>query len=392
MSKPQLTTYSKALLLMHRSNFVCNRPKDDTMSAFEFYKYLLISRDFLRASQLYRVYQFAIFEYCSDDKKFDVSATKILGFPYRTTRFKLTLDEIRTWNRLLNVQYVKLATYNHEYAEEFMAVSRIFTGHIALNLFCDDNAKYHSDIIRQIQKQLYYLICHAKLLIGSSDMPQLDSIDCTLYIDNLGQFKQVMARHRFKEILTANLYKYDQQFDEEIDDNFCDNFPTCPSVKKLRFVWTNLSEDNDFISKLTQMRPFFPNLVELMSIRKFHPCTPREFGFQELVAWIREECKKIDELQNAWLSIPHIEIFYDFKIRKPESIEVANQLGFKLLETTKFNKVIYAQIIVKPKDNENDVPNTHCYAMEVHRIQANCCAVLRFTVDAKPLPSNNDNE
>ncbi|KAI6179269.1 hypothetical protein M3Y98_00592200 [Aphelenchoides besseyi] len=104
MSKPQLTTYSKAILLMHRNEYMCNRPPDNKMSALEFFKYLLISRQFLQASQLHQVYEFAIFGYISHGKKFVVRLMKGKFDKVWATEFKLTLEEIRTWNQLLDVQ------------------------------------------------------------------------------------------------------------------------------------------------------------------------------------------------------------------------------------------------------------------------------------------------
>ncbi|KAI6173866.1 hypothetical protein M3Y98_01128400 [Aphelenchoides besseyi] len=121
MSKPQLTTYSKAVLLMHRNKYVCDRPRDDNMSASEFFKYLLISRQFIRASQLYQVYQFVIDGYCSDDHKFFVTTQRGSGVGAQAVGFKLKLKKIRSLNRLLNVQYVGLYRYEYEYAQKFLA-------------------------------------------------------------------------------------------------------------------------------------------------------------------------------------------------------------------------------------------------------------------------------
>ncbi|KAI6205167.1 hypothetical protein M3Y94_00761800 [Aphelenchoides besseyi] len=221
MSRPQLTTYSKAILLMHRHKHVCDRPPDNKISATEFFKYLLISREFVRASQLHQVYQFAIFDYCCDDEKFDVSISDKKHVRSWAVMFKLNLKEIRSLNRLLNAQYVHLECYEYRYAEEFSAVCKIFTGHIAINLCSDLNAaENHSSIVKQVQKQLYSLRGNAKSLIASPDMPQLDLAFGSIGIVNLYQFKQVMAKHRIKEMWTENDRIYYRNFDAKIDDNF----------------------------------------------------------------------------------------------------------------------------------------------------------------------------
>ncbi|KAI6227161.1 hypothetical protein M3Y95_00697300 [Aphelenchoides besseyi] len=277
MSKPQLTTYSKAILLMHRNEYVCRRPRDNTMSAFEFFKYLLISREFLRASQLYRVYQFAIFEYCSDDNKFYVSATKGKVVGAWATHFKLSLEEIQTWNQLLNVQYVDLFRYQYIYAEEFLAVSRFFTGHIALNLFSDqENTKYHGGIIKQVQKQLYSLRGNAKSFVDSSEVPQLALAYGGMETENLYQLKQVLAKHQIKEIAAGNCGIFAPRFEATIDDNYFHDFPTCPSVETLRFGCKDLNENHDLVSKLTEMIPFFPNLSKLFCDFEAEHYTPEQ--------------------------------------------------------------------------------------------------------------------
>ncbi|KAI6205539.1 Tyrosine-protein phosphatase non-receptor type 9 [Aphelenchoides besseyi] len=305
MSKPQLTTYSKAILLMHRNDYVCDRPRDNTMSALEFFKYLLISRQFLRASQLYRVYQFAIFEYCNDDNKFYVSAMRDREKWAWATCFKLNLKEIRNWNQLLNVQYLFVPYYKYEYVSEFSAVSRVFTGQIALNLICDDDdAQYHNHIIRQIQKQLNSLRCGTKSLL-SSDIPQLKLNECIVYITDFST----------------------------IDDEFFDDFPTCPSVKKLGLYWPISNENDDLVPKLIRMTSFFPKLINVTYYFTVKHDIPEQFSLQQLVVWIRKECKKIDELQIANLPIPFIKLVYEFKIRKQESrkVSVLSRLPSRLL-------------------------------------------------------------
>ncbi|KAI6232560.1 hypothetical protein M3Y95_00498600 [Aphelenchoides besseyi] len=392
MSKPQLTTYSKAILLMHRNDYVCDRPRDNTMSALEFFKYLLISRQFLRASQLYRVYQFAIFEYCNDDNKFYVSAMRDREKWAWATCFKLNLKEIRNWNQLLNVQYLFVPYYKYEYVSEFSAVSRVFTGQIALNLICDDDdAQYHNHIIRQIQKQLNSLRCGTKSLL-SSDIPQLKLNECIVYITDFYQFKQVLAKHQFKNIVAGNNKPNHPQLDATIDDEFFDDFPTCPSVKKLGLYWPISNENDDLVPKLIRMTSFFPKLINVTYYFTVKHDIPEQFSLQQLVVWIRKECKKIDELQIANLPIPFIKLVYEFKIRKQESRKVVKQLVKEILETTKFNQEHSANIITKPKDNGNYVLVKRHYAVELRRKQSNWLAILYFKVDLDPLTLNDESE
>ncbi|KAI6232575.1 hypothetical protein M3Y95_00500100 [Aphelenchoides besseyi] len=395
MSKPQLTTYSKAILLMHRNDYVCERPRDNTMSALEFFKYLLISRQFLRASQLYRVYQFAIFEYCNDDNKFYVSAAGRNAVGAWATHFLLSLEEIRTWNRLLNVQYVDLFRYEYIYAEEFSAVSRYFTGHIALCLATDrDNPEHHGGIIKQVQKQLYSLRGPAKSFYTSSEVPQLNLAYSYMDIKNLYQLKQVLAKHQIKELLAGNECLFAPRFDAIIDDNFFDDFPTCPSVERLKLRWKDLDENHDLVSKLTEMIPFLPSVRVLVFCFSAEHYTPEQFSLQQLVVWIRKECRKIGELQKACLPTTDIVfIYYKFKIRKPESRKVIKQLVKEILATTKFNRLRSAEHIIPESSNDqNDVIIKQHYSIELRRKQSNCIADLMFTADLDPLTLNDESE
>ncbi|KAI6179186.1 hypothetical protein M3Y98_00583300 [Aphelenchoides besseyi] len=291
MSKPQLTTYSKAILLMHRNEYVCNRPPDNELSALEFFKYLLISRQFLQASQLHQVYEFAIFEYSSDDKKFYVSSMKGKFDEVWATGFKLTLEEIRTWNQLLDVQYVRLYRYHYKYADEFSAVSKLFRA--------------------------------------------------------------------------------------TIDDNFFDDFPTCPSVKKLKFTWRNLDEMHNIVPKVTKMMPFFPNLCQLYCYTsKYH--APGEFSLQKLVVWIRDECRKIEELQKASLSLTDV---------------VVKQLVKEILNTTEFKVLRFAKLVMPGTEEHkyNGFIRPYC-KVELWREQPNGVAALQFKVDLDPLTLDDDDE
>ncbi|KAI6179295.1 hypothetical protein M3Y98_00595000 [Aphelenchoides besseyi] len=311
MSKPQLTTYSKAILLMHRNEYVCNRPRDNKMSALEFFKYLLISRQFLQASQLHQVYEFAIFRYSSDDKKFYVSSMKGKFDRVWATSLELTLEEIRTWNQLLDVQYVRLSGYHYEYADEFSALSKLFMGHIALNFYSDiDEAEDHSD-----------------------------------------EFKHVLTKHQIKELIVSCMYP--EIFDPTIDDNFFDDFPTCPSVKKLNFTWMDSNETHNLVPK---------------------------FSLQKLVVWIRDECRKIEELQRASLSITDVTL-------------VVKQLVKEILNTTKFKVLRFAKLVMPGTENdENDVFIPQYCEVELWREQANSLAALQFEVDLDPLTLNDDDE
>ncbi|KAI6187928.1 hypothetical protein M3Y98_00298600 [Aphelenchoides besseyi] len=351
MSKPQLTTYSKAILLMHRNEYVCNRPRDNELSALEFFKYLLISRPFLQASQLHQVYEFAIFRYSSDDKKFYVSSMKGKFYKNWATQLELTLEEIRTWNQLLNVQYVRLNNYRYKYADEFSAVSKLFMGHIALDLYNDiDEAENHSD-----------------------------------------QFKQVLTKHQIKELIVP--WMYPECFDPTIDDNFFDDFPTCPSVKKLKFTWMDLDEMPNLLPKVTKMMPFFPNLRQLYCRFEAYYYPYEELSLQKLVVWIRDECRKIEELQKASLSINDVALVYSFKIRKEESKKVIKQGVKEILETTKFNVLRFAKLVMPGTENdENDVFIPQYCEVELWRKQSNCLAALQFEVDLDPLTLNDDDE
>ncbi|KAI6179518.1 hypothetical protein M3Y98_00619100 [Aphelenchoides besseyi] len=387
MSKPQLTTYSEAILLMHRNEYVCNRPRDNELSALEFFKYLLISRQFLQASQLHQVYEFAIFRYSSDDKKFYVSSMKGKFDKVWAAQFKLTLEEIRTWNQLLDVQY------HYEYADEFSAVSKLFRGHIALNLYCDIvEAENHSGIIRQLQKQLYSLDGYATSMIGLSEMPRLNLMSSFLSIGNLYQFKQVLTKHQIKELVVQSFFMDPTSFDPTIDDNFFDDFPTCPSVKKLKFTWRNLDEMHNLVPKVTKMMPFFPNLCQLYCYTsKYHE--PGEFSLQKLVVWIRDECRKIEELQKASLSLTDVTLVYNFKIRKKESKKVVKQLVKEILNTTKFKVLRFAKLVMPGTENdENDVFIPQYCEVELWREQANSLAALQFEVNLDPLTLNDDDE
>ncbi|KAI6173689.1 hypothetical protein M3Y98_01108700 [Aphelenchoides besseyi] len=307
MSKPQLTTYSKAVLLMHRNKYVCDRPRDDKMSASEFFKYLLISRQFIRAFQLYQVYQFVIDGYCSDDHKFFVTTQRGSGVGAQAVQFKLKLKKIRSLNRLLNVQYVGLYRYEYKYAQKFLAVSRIFTGHIALDLYYDSYAaKNHSSIVKQVQKQLYSLRGNADSFYISPHMPQLDLAFCG--------------------------------------------------------------------------RTYFGLFAEHY--------TAEQFSLQKLVAWIRDECKKLEELQKTKLPITDMAIYYNFKIRKPESSRIVRKLVKKILKTTEF--YLRDAELVNPKPDNNDEYFKQHYAFELWQKKSNFRACLKFTVDLDPIILDNE--
>ncbi|KAI6209240.1 hypothetical protein M3Y96_00200500 [Aphelenchoides besseyi] len=356
MSKPQLTTYSKAVLLMHRNKYVCDRPRDDKMSASEFFKYLLISRQFIRAFQLYQVYQFVIDGYCSDDHKFFVTTQRGSGVGAQAVQFKLKLKKIRSLNRLLNVQYVGLYRYEYKYAQKFLAINSIL-GHIALDLYYDSYAaKNHSSIVKQVQKQLYSLRGNADSFYISPHMPQLDLA--------------------FADVRISDFYL--------IDKYFFDDFPTCLSVEELLFILQNLIENYDLVSKITKMIPFFPNLRELLCSFSAEHYTAEQFSLQKLVAWIRDECKKLEELQKTKLPITDMAIYYNFKIRKPES----SRVGLPILKTTEF--YLRDAELVNPKPDNNDEYFKQHYAFELWQKKSNFRACLKFTVDLDPIILDNE--
>ncbi|KAI6205259.1 hypothetical protein M3Y94_00772200 [Aphelenchoides besseyi] len=320
-------------------------------------------------------------------------------------RFKLTLEEIWSLNRLLNVQYVNLIQYQYKYAEEFSALSRIFTGRIELSLFSDvDAAKNHSNIIKQIHKQLYALRCDAKSLIASSDMPQLDLAFIGMDVKNLYEFKQVLAKHQIKKVAVGNSEIMASSFDVNIDDNFFDDFPTCSSVEELNFNWKELNEDQDIVSKVTKMVSFFPNLKELLYrsiavhytaeqvdylFKRKHKVPTFQFSLQKLVVWVSNECKKLEELHKTKLSTTLMVIYYVFTIRKPESSKVVKKLVRKILRTTKF--LLYSVKLVTPNSDDKDTLIKQHYALELRRfMNADSGAILQFTIDLDPLIVNNE--
>ncbi|KAI6197747.1 hypothetical protein M3Y94_01261600 [Aphelenchoides besseyi] len=336
MSEPQLTIYSKAILLMHRIKNTSNPSRYYNTSAFEFFRFLLISRQFLRASQLYRVYQFMIRGYCDYQKIFEVSITTGDFSGSWVTCFCLKLKEIRSLNQLLDVQYLYLDGYQYEDTIEFMAVSRMFTGHIALKHYSGTYAEEnHVAIIEQVQKQLYFLRGDALSLIASSNGLCLNLAASHMDIENLYELKKVLAKHRPKKIVAECRCYRTLGFDPAIDDNFFEDFPTCSSVEKLEVNWDDRHEDNDFVSKITKMMPFFPNLVKLFC-RSYIFVNHRleEFNVQKLVVWIQNECRKIEELQKACL--PTTQIVLNYACDIPKEVTVVEKLR-KILQTTNFN-------------------------------------------------------
>ncbi|KAI6231993.1 hypothetical protein M3Y95_00440000 [Aphelenchoides besseyi] len=381
MSRPQLTTYSKAILLMHRHKYVREHVPGNKMSATEFFKYLLISRQFLRASQLYQVYFFVIYKYCKIDKKFDVATVDRSGFGPPGDRLKLKLKEIKALNRLLNAQYVVLLRYEYKYAKEFSAVCKIFTGHILLILSDDvDAAKKHIKIIKQVQKQLHSLLCDVKSLIASSDMPQLDLPNCEIHIKNFYQFKQVIGKHRIKGLAIGNDSRQAPSFDEAIDKNFFNDFPTCPSVDTLICSWRNLNVDHDLVLKVTKMVPFFPKLRVLCCDFTADHYTPAQF-----TKAARLDKKRMQEglksCKKTKLPITEVAIKYEFKIRKTESPKVMKQVLKEILKTTKFDRFRMADCVIRNSGNLLDKPycdlDLRWFSLKFH-------VILKFTVDLDP--------
>lgn len=159
-------------------------------------KFQIISRQFLRASQLYKVYQFAVHRLNQNNKfKTYFASENIVG--HGTKELELTLFEINRLNQLLNVQYLHIFNYNHNHTNEYSALCKIFKGllkidirqfstlvlgHISLS-FCNGyntNVYCPSNIITQLQKQLYKIIYDARFLIDSTKMPCLNLLVCRL--------------------------------------------------------------------------------------------------------------------------------------------------------------------------------------------------------------------
>jgi hypothetical protein len=151
MSAPRLSIFAKSLFLKYQGQKIFKHLSEENFAPMsEFLKSLvssnstsnvivgnfqLISRQFLRASQLYRVYYFMIAAY--SDNKFVVRFAygAIVGRVTKT--FKLTLSEIQRRNQLLNVQYLYLWEYTHEYATEYAELCKIFKGTSTMEFVLD---------------------------------------------------------------------------------------------------------------------------------------------------------------------------------------------------------------------------------------------------------------
>ncbi|KAI6208361.1 hypothetical protein M3Y96_00107100 [Aphelenchoides besseyi] len=116
-------------------------------------------------------------------------------------------------------------------------------------------------------------------------------------------------------------------------------------------------------------------------------------NLQKLVVWIRDECRKIEELQKASLSLTDVTLVYNFKIRKKESKKVVKQLVKEILNTTKFKVLRFAKLVMPGTENdENDVFIPQYCEVELWREQANSLAALQFEVNLDPLTLNDDDE
>ncbi|KAI6205140.1 hypothetical protein M3Y94_00758800 [Aphelenchoides besseyi] len=251
-----------------------------------------------------------------------------------------------------------------------------------------DAAKKHIKIIKQVHKQLYSLNCNVKSLIVSSDMPCLDLKECCLYIENFYQFKQVIGKHRIKGLQIENDRIKSPRFDETIDKKFFNNFPTCPSVAELMCRWKNLNADHDLVSKVTKMVPFFPNLRKLCCYFTADHYTPAQFSLQQLVVWIKNECKKLEELQKTKLPSTDMKIVYEFKIRKTESPKVAKQMVKEILKTTKFSRLSKAKYVTQNSSGYL-LDKPYC-DVDLRWLSLKFHAILKFTIDVYDIEPTED--
>lgn len=87
----------------------------------------MISRQFLQASQMYRVYEVKIIEFC-DNNKFNICIAMVGHKANATEKFHLTLEQLRHLNNVLNIQYMDIFKYCYNNANEYLAISKIFKG------------------------------------------------------------------------------------------------------------------------------------------------------------------------------------------------------------------------------------------------------------------------
>ncbi|KAI6205781.1 hypothetical protein M3Y94_00831400 [Aphelenchoides besseyi] len=213
-------------------------------------------------------------------------------------------------------------------------------------------------------------------------MPQLDLPNCEIHIKNFYQFKQVIAKHRIKALAIGNDSRQAPSFDEAIDKNFFNDFPTCPSVDTLICSWRNLNVDHDLVLKVTKMVPFFPKLRVLCCDFTADHYTPAQFSLQKLLVWIRNECKKLEELQKTKLPITEVAIKYEFKIRKTESPKVVKQVLKEILKTTKFSRLRMAQYVIR-NSSGNLLDKPYC-DLDLRWFSLKFHVILKFTVDLDP--------
>jgi hypothetical protein len=87
----------------------------------------LISRQFLRASQLHRVYYFVVDGVISNNE-YSVYLSNRNFMGARTDLITLNLTEIRGLNQLLNVQYFQLVCFNAKDATKYVNLCQFFKG------------------------------------------------------------------------------------------------------------------------------------------------------------------------------------------------------------------------------------------------------------------------
>jgi hypothetical protein len=142
MSALTLSPFAKSLFLRHRVAKSVNNKYHEYYPISEIFKCLvsyspiskvisdnfqLISRQFLRASQLYRVYYFVVYEVISNDE-YSVFLSNRNFMGAGTDRIILSVADIRGLNQLLNVQYFQLVCFNTKDAAKYAKLCQFFKG------------------------------------------------------------------------------------------------------------------------------------------------------------------------------------------------------------------------------------------------------------------------
>ncbi|KAI6179138.1 hypothetical protein M3Y98_00578100 [Aphelenchoides besseyi] len=123
---------------------------------------------------------------------------------------------------------------------------------------------------------------------------------------------------------------------------------------------------HNLVPKVTKMMPFFPNLRQLYCRFETYDYPHEELSLQKLVVWIRDECRKIEELQKASLSLTDVVLVYNFKIRKAESKKVVKQLVKEILNTTEFKVLRFAKLWNYGESNQMVLPLYNLKSTWIH--------------------------